>query len=404
MGKIRYVIVGSGWRSLYYVRVAKALPEKFELCAMLCRSEEKAEKMADEYGIYTTVSIEECRSLKPDFVVVVVNKADIAKVSMEWLNNGFTVLCETPAALDTDTLKQLWELHKSGKKLVVAEQYTKYPTYDAMLKALDTGIIGEPDCLNISLAHEYHGASLIRAFLRQNVDTQFTVRAKTYEFTTVETLNRYERFTDGRTAKKKRTTATFEFDDGKVAFYDFDSEQYRSPIRKNYVKVQGRIGELKDDTFYYLDEDYQDRQAKLVVKERYVHTGNANPNLRDVREILSINLDKENIKNGTAGEAFEVHQVYEAPFGACGLAEDETAIARLMVETAEYDKVFVNTENKESVLDIGTEKNAKNMEIAERMDKELRGALQDAYTAILLAEAVKTGTEVASEKQPWQYE
>lgn len=388
MGKIRYVIVGSGWRSLYYVRVAKALPEKFELCAMLCRSREKAEKMSEEYGIYTTTSIEESRNFKPDFVVVVVNKADIAKVSMEWMNYGFTVLCETPAALDTDTLKQLWELHKSGKKLVVAEQYTKYPTYDAMLKVLDTGIIGEPDCLNISLAHEYHGASLMRAFLKQNVNTQFTVKAKTYEFVTMETLNRYEHFTDGRTAKKKRTVATFEFDDGKVAFYDFDSEQYRSPIRKNYVKLQGCVGELKDDTFYYLDENYQDRQAKLVVTERCVHTGNANPNLRDVREILSINLDKENIKNETEGEATESYKVYEAQFGACGLAEDETAIARLMVEAAEYNKI----------------KGTKSAKVHKRMEKELREALQDAYTAILMAEAVRTGKEVASEKQPWQYE
>lgn len=390
--KIRYVIVGSGWRSLYYVRVAKALPDRFELCAMFCRSGEKAEKIAKEHGIYTTTSIEECRNFKPDFVVVVVNKADIAKVSMEWMNYGLTVLCETPAALDTDTLNQLWGLHKSGKKLVVAEQYTKYPTHDAALNVLNTGIIGETDCLNISLAHEYHGASLMRAFLQQNVDTQFTVRAKTYEFPTVETLNRYEHFTDGRTANKKRTVAAFEFEDGKVAFYDFDSEQYRSPIRKNYVKVQGRKGEFKDDTFYYLDENYQDRQAKLVVMERCIHTGNANPNLRDVREIVSINLDKANIKNEAKGEAFEVQQVYKAPFGACGLAEDETAIARLMVEAAEYNKIF------------GCEEAGGDTKIAERMDKELRGALQDAYTAILLARAVKTGETVASEKQPWQYE
>lgn len=421
MCKIRYVIVGSGWRSLYYVRVAKALPEKFELCAMFCRSREKAEKMSEEYGIYATASIEECRNFKPDFVVVAVNKTDIAKVSMEWMNYGLTVLCETPAALDTDTLKQLWELHKSGKKLVVAEQYTKYPTYDALFKVLNTGIIGEPDCLNISLAHGYHGASLMRAFLQQNVNAQFTVRAKTYEFTTVETLNRYERFTDGRMDKKKRTAATFEFDDGKVAFYDFDSEQYRSPIRKNHVKVQGRKGELMDDTFYYLDENYQDRQAKLVITQRCVHTGNANPNLKNVREILSINLDKESMKNETDGKAFEVHQVYKAPFGACGLAEDETAIARLMAEAAEYNKIFTSAENAESTQnDVSTKnvekvekaeeaekaenvKNAENAEMAKRMDKELREALQDAYTAILMAEAVRTGKEAASEKQPWQY-
>ena len=104
MGKTRFIIVGSGWRSLYYVRIAKALPEHFELCAMLCRTEEKASLMAIENGIHTTTSEEECISMKPDVVVVVVNKASIAEVAIHWLNLGFCVLSETPAALDIATL------------------------------------------------------------------------------------------------------------------------------------------------------------------------------------------------------------------------------------------------------------------------------------------------------------
>lgn len=44
MAKLRFIVVGSGWRSLFYWRIAQALPERFERCAMLCRTEEKAEK------------------------------------------------------------------------------------------------------------------------------------------------------------------------------------------------------------------------------------------------------------------------------------------------------------------------------------------------------------------------
>lgn len=51
MAKLRFIVVGSGWRSLFYWRIAQALPERFELCAMLCRTEEKAEKMHQEYGV-----------------------------------------------------------------------------------------------------------------------------------------------------------------------------------------------------------------------------------------------------------------------------------------------------------------------------------------------------------------
>lgn len=371
MAPYRFIIVGSGWRSLFYVRIAKALPDKFELCGMLCRTEEKAAKMAKENDIYTTTSIEECKDMKPDFVVVAVNKTSIADVSKEWMDYGFTVLCETPAALDTNTLNELWEMHKAGKRLVVAEQYIYYPLYKAMLSVLKDDLLGEPGFLSISLAHEYHGASLMRAFLKENVATPFTVSAKTYTFSTVETLNRYERFTDGRVAGKKRTVATWEFADGKVAVYDFDSEQYRSPIRNNFVKLQGSRGEMKDGTFCYLDEDNEPCKAELVVKDRWVTTDSDNPNLRNVHEYEEIKLVQEGADDVIA---------YEAPFGACGLAEDETAIAQMMVQAAEY----------------GTDWSCDAAESA------LRNALQDAYMAIVMQQAVETGAVVKSEPQSWQ--
>ena len=48
MGKYHFIIIGSGWRSLYYVRIAKAMPDILRLDAMYCRTQEKADKMAEE--------------------------------------------------------------------------------------------------------------------------------------------------------------------------------------------------------------------------------------------------------------------------------------------------------------------------------------------------------------------
>lgn len=363
MKKIRFIIVGSGWRSLYYVRIAKALPQHFELCGMLCRTKEKADMIAATHHIYTTTSGDECRQMAPDFVVVAVNKAAIAKVSREWLELGFTVLCETPASLDLTVLKELWELHKNqGAKLAVAEQYTRYPVYSAMMKMLDSDMIGEPYSMNVSLAHEYHGASLIRAFLREGM-TPFCVTGKTYTFPTTETLSRYECFTDGRIADKKRTVAIFEFADGKAAFYDFDSEQYRSPIRKNYVDVRGCRGEMKDEAFYYLDRNNIPKDTVLEIIKRKVITQWENPNLHEVTEIERIKADGKTL--------------YEPVFGLCGLSSDETAVAQVMRDTALY---------------AGGEK---------ELDYPLENALQDAYMAILLQEAVTTQTTVKSAAMPW---
>lgn len=335
--KYRFIIVGSGWRALYYVRVAKALSLHFELCAMLCRTREKADRIAAEQGIYTTTSIEECVEMKPDFVVVAVNKASIADVSKEWLKKRFTVLCETPASLELKTLHELWALHEQGAKLAVAEQYIFYPLYYDIDQVLRQEWIGDPYSAVVSLAHEYHGASLMRYFLREDM-TAFKVTGKTFTFPTVETMSRYEQFTDGRIADKKRITAVFEFADGKVGWYDFDSEQYRSPIRHNYLNIRGPRGEIKDDKIYYLNQD-------------------------NLPEATSLAITKQTIE---------------------GLTPDETAIAKVMYGVAAYAK--------------GERDEGGNLKTPYY---SLKNALQDCYMAILLQQALTTGETVESTKQPW---
>lgn len=358
MAKYHFVIIGSGWRAFYYVRIAKKLPEIFKLDAMYCRTSEKAEKLAKEYNIHTTTSIEECAAFKPDFAVIAVNKASIAQVSMEWMDRGITVLSETPAAVNTEELNKLYEYHKQGKKQVVAEQYREYPSNKAAIKLVNSGIIGDVSCINISLAHEYHGVSLARAYLGINACENYTVTAKTYEFKTTETLTRYEKLTDGRIADKKRCVATFEYENGKVAWYDFDSEQYRSLIRKNCLKIQGVRGELINDTVYYLDDNNEGKEEKIIAKVNTTQTDNDNPNFAKVNEFESI--------------SFGDKILYQAKWGLRGLSEDETAIAELMEKTAEYSRG--NADAPYSIED----------------------ALADAYAAILLNEAIKSGEKISS--------
>ena len=362
MGKYHFIIIGSGWRSLYYVRIAKAMPDILRLDAMYCRTQEKADKMAEEFSIHTTTSIEECVGYKPDFAVVAVNKTSICDVSIEWMDRGITVLSETPAALDMDSLKKLYRYHmsddKTDKKQVVAEQYREYPYNKARINLVNSGVLGDISCLNISIAHEYHGFSLIRAYLGIKPDENYTVSGKIYEFPTTQTLTRYDKFTDGRTAPKKRCVAVFEFESGKVAWYDFDSEQYRSPIRKNMIKVQGVRGELINNELYYLDENNVGRKETIVTDINKVMTGNGNPNLAQVNEIKKI--------------AFGDKILYEPVWGLRGLSEDETAIATLMCKTAEYSRGQALP------------------------PYSLENALADAYAAILLDEAVRTSNKVSS--------
>lgn len=363
MSKYRFALIGSGWRAQYYVRVSQALPDLFELCAMLCRSEEKAAMLRSRYNVPAATDEDECVSRNPHFVVIAVSKNSAPEVAMRWIKKGFAVLCETPAAQDIETLNELWKLHEQGNKLVIAEQYFLYPIYSSLIKLVKSCVIGRVNCLNLSLAHEYHAASIMRALLEIPANTPFTVFSKTYEFPITETRTRYEEIKDGRIANKKRTIASFEFENGKTAFYDFDSEQYHSKIRKNSYKIQGDRGEILDGNVVYLDPGNEVVEAALQVKSRHNERAFKNPNPEFYEEI--------------SGISFQNEQLYEPPFGLCNISQDETAVAQLMKKTAEYAKGIADPPYL------------------------LKEALQDAYMAILMRQSDELGKPVKSEKQIW---
>ncbi len=267
MKPLSFVIIGSGYRSLYYARIAKRYPEQFDLKYMFCRTQEKADKMTAEFGVPTTISMEECEAANPDFVVVVVNKGSICEVTKQWALKGYPVLCETPAALTVNELKELWTLVQGGARIQVAEQYHRYPAMAAGLKAIAEGKLADPYAVTLSMAHDYHGTSLIRRML--NPKDPMTVRLESvigrqYKLPVRETDSRYGAITDGSTKVRERDVMTMRYSDGRVAFYDFSGVQYRSFIRSRHVNVQGQDGEWNDAWIRYVDRDFKPVEEKLT--------------------------------------------------------------------------------------------------------------------------------------------
>lgn len=295
MDKIRYVIVGSGWRSQFYVRIAKAMPERFEAAAMLCRTEEKAKLMHEQTGVYTTVSETECQRLKPDFIVVAVDKASIFKVSRHWLDKGWPVLCETPAGLNIEDLEDAWQLHCYGTRFQVAEQYHLYPRYEKILELVKSGVLGDPHAVDLSVAHDYHGVSLIRRILGVGFENAFFT-GKRFTFPVLETAGRGGAIENGQVKDSFRIRMDIEFDCGKMGFYDFDKIQYHSRIRGTDIRIQGDRGELSGDSLIYMDKNGQ--------------------------------LCKEKI-------------TWENPYKELGFSEDETAVARVLEGMKQYTETGI---------------------------------------------------------------
>lgn len=353
---LSFIIVGSGWRSLFFVRIAKQYPEQFTLKYMLCRTQEKADIMATEHDIPTTISLEACEEANPDFVVVAVSKASLFQETKKWAEKGFPVLCETPAANSVEDLQALWELVQKGAKIQIAEQYHRYPIMAAGLKAVADGRLHDPYAVTLSMAHDYHGISLIRRMLQP--DNPQSLRLESlcgaqYSFPVQNTDSRYGAITDGSMGQQDRKVVTLRFTNGKVAFYDFSGVQYHSFIRARHVNVQGRDGEWNDTFLRYVDEEHVPHEEEL--------TAWLNP--------AYACLETEELQRQSRSWT---------PCVIMDNAQDEYAMASMMFDMREYiaggKEVYPMAE-----------------------------ALEDAYIYLLMNEAVSNpGQKIVPQFMPWQ--
>ena len=373
MKPLSFVVIGSGWRAMFFVRIAKRYPELFCLRYLLCRSEEKAERIRKEQDIPTTTSVKDCAAAAPDFVVVAVDKASKFAVTKEWLERGYVVLTETPAAGTVEELTELWELVKKGARLQVAEQYIRYPFIQAGLRTIEEGLLGDPYGVTLSLAHDYHAVSLIRHMLRFQVASLETMSTgsgqghskgtapkfptvkmigRQYTFPVTETDSRLGPITDGRVKERSRNRITMEWSNGKVAFYDFDGVQYHSFIRTRHIQVAGMRGEWSDTLIHYLDGTGFPRQKQLKPELSPAYAMLETEELRNMGNILENMVKMEEW-------------------------QDEYAIATLLYDMRKY-------------LQTGKE------------PYPLAEALEDAYISLLMAESLKhPGEPIESTPQPW---
>ena len=344
--------MGSGFRAMFYGRIARTYPELFEMKYMLCRSQEKADRIRTQTGFSVTTSKEACEACRPDFVVVAVNKANIADVAEEWVLRGHTVLTETPAGASLEQLERIWELReRCGCRIQVAEQYFHYPSLSVGMKYIERGDIGEPFSLYISAAHDYHGASIMRKYLSVGQEA-FAVAAKRFRFPLTETDSREGAVTDGRTTLRERDIALFEFASGKIGLYDFSGEQYHSFIRSRHIIVCGRDGELSDQVLYRLDDRHYPRTKILLPELEPRYRVLETKRIRDYVRMWKPELSLDEI-------------------------EDEYAIACMLYDMGDYI--------------------ASGKEIY-----PLRDALQDAYMWLVLQEAVqKPGKQMYAREMPW---
>ncbi|WP_419871623.1 Gfo/Idh/MocA family protein [Candidatus Pristimantibacillus sp. PTI5] len=357
MSIINFGIVGGGWRAEFYIRIAKALPERFRIHTILVRDEQKGRELEAKWGIKTVRTLQQftAEAKQFSFAVVSVPRTAAPDIIRELAELRIPVLAETPPAVDLAALSALCGSLPGEAKIQVAEQYLFQPMHAARIRIAKSGKLGEVSQVQVSAAHDYHGISLIRQLLGVGFDSA-TISGEQFESLLMKGPSRQGDPLEDQTVQSVQRIATFRFG-GKLALYDFTGDQYFSWIRRSRMLVRGSKGELANNEISYL-EDYA---TPVYTELRRVDTGHHG------------NLEGYFHRGVMAGGEW----LYKNPVAPARLSDDEIAIATCLLHMGDYA-----TGARPSFY-------------------SLAEAAQDQYLALLMDQAITTGQTVKTEKQVW---
>lgn len=355
--KVRFGIIGGGWRTEYFLQIASALPDRFSVEAVMVRNAEKGQSLQDRFGVRIVSTLDEllAQAEQLDFVIVCVSWDASAEYIRELVRRHIPVLGETPPAPDEQGLRDLYAFCKQNQgRVQVAEQYQFQPLHSARLHLARSGKIGAISQAQISVAHGYHGVNLIRQFLGVNYE-DCTIQAQEFTSPLVETRTFAGVSKEERIVESQQTLATLRFGD-KLGVFDFTDDQYFSWIRNPRILVRGERGEISGESITYLS----DFLSPVTCDLRREAAG------------LAGNLEGFYIKGITCAADF----VYRNPFIPGRLTDDELAGATTLWKMGEYAHG-------------GPE------------FYSLSQAAQDHYLFLQIKKAVASGEPVRTERQPW---
>lgn len=303
---INYIVIGGGWRAEFYLRVAQLLPELFHVSAVCARNPKRAEYISGRFHVNVVSTLEKALNAPFDFIVNCINKEEVTDLSVRLADSGYFVLSETPITKEP----------KDGhdyEKIQVAEQFHLKGTYKAIKKIIDSALIGKVRHINISIAHDYHAMSLVRFFLNDYTKPEL-LNEHIFGNTVFKTNDR-----DGMRKVKEAENSVqkiriYKFKNATV-LYDFDKEQYFSPIRKGRLLIRGERGEIENKCVRYL-------------------------NLKNESVCSDIKFVAAGLLDGFYNDkiTFEDKTLFKFPFRTARLSEEESAIADCLIGMSNYIK------------------------------------------------------------------
>lgn len=355
VSKINFAVIGIGWRAEFFLRIARALPEQFEVSGVVSSRTSKREEIRNKWGLRAYQSAEELlANEKPGFVVLSISKEAAAEVILQLAESGIPILAETPPAANLSELIKLNKKLGEDYPIQIAEQYHLQPLHQAIFKLVNSGRLGEVNYARVSISHGYHAVSLLRKALGIEFENA-EIEARSFEQPIVKGPDRSGAPGKREIVSKRHEFAFLDFD-GKLGVYDFERDQHRSWIRSQEILIRGSEGEIKNSTLKYL----KDYQTPVELELKRVEAG------------INQNLEGFYLKGITCGEEW----LYQNPFIPARFSDDEIAVAEALVKMKDF------LETGDSFY-------------------SLAEASQDQYLALMIEESFQKKEKIETQKQIW---
>ena len=357
MDTITFGIVGAGWRTEFFMRVARALPERFNVAGVVVRNDTKRQAFDQRWGCKVFATVDELlNQTEPLFVVTSVPWPPNPGIIKQLVARGVAVLSETPPAPDVEQMTDLYNfVQEHDGKVQVAEQLHLRPNHAAWQAVIDSAILGPVSQAQISVAHGYHGISLIRRALGITYEDA-TITATATKLRHMQGPGRAGLPEAEKIIESDQKFFRLDFDP-KLGLMDFTGAQYFSWILASRLLIRGVRGEIHDGSVAYLKDHHTPIYADF--KRQTAGVGD--------------NLETSYLKYIQFGD--EV--VYTNPLAPAALSDDEIAVGTCLLKMADY----VKTGNE---------------------FYPLAHASQDHYLSIMCESALKTGQTVRTAPQVWR--
>ena len=352
-----YAIIGNGWRSTVFHRIAYLFPERFRVTGVVTRRAEAGEKIERDWDVPTFRTLDELLAAeRPDFAIPMVPWDVAPEFTRELVARDIPVLSETPPAPDLEGMRTLWADVGASGLVQVAEQYPLMPLHAARQTLVRDGLIGTPTSVHVSSTHLYHVVALIRGLLGVGLEPA-TVHSQTFTAPLVDPITPTG-WTRDRALKDTRSIlSTIDFGAGRMGIYDFTDNQWWNPLRPDHLSVRGSAGEIHDETMVRMIDEV----TPITSRVTRVMSGHG------------MNYEGLDLQHLTLGDRV----IYRNRFEGGRLNDDEIAVAELLDRTGAWVRG------------------------AGEPPYPLAQAMQDHQIGIAIEESATTRSAVTTTVEPW---